>query len=154
LIREARLVVTTVHQAFLSPLLAESRFDVLIVDEASMVQPVALYLAAGLAKRSIVAGDFRQLPPVVCAKSVSANAWLRRDAFEAAGIPDDVKRGDYPPYLVVLTQQYRISEGICSLVAAAYDAGLTTDHSVHSRPDRTPRTARCLLRHLGVDGTR
>jgi hypothetical protein len=135
LVRDAKMVVTTIHQAYLSPLLADSRFDVVITDEASMIQPVALYLAAGLGDRAIIAGDFRQNQPVVHADSVSASAWLRRDAFEAAGIPDDVERGDYPPYLVVLTQQYRMREGICSLVAPAYDAGLMTDDSVLSRPE-------------------
>lgn len=135
LVREARMVATTIHQTFLSPLLADNgRFDAVIVDEASMVQPIALYVAAGLADRIIIAGDFRQLPPVVHSTTVPANAWLRRDAFEAAGIPDDVERGDCPPHLVVLTQQYRMRPGICSLIARAYDAGLTTDPSVLSRP--------------------
>lgn len=134
LVREAKLVVTTIHQTCLSPLLTDTSFDVLIADESSMIPPIGLYLAAGLASRIIIAGDFRQLSPVVHSTSVAANTWLRRDPFEVAGIPDDVARGDYPPHLVVLTQQYRMRPGICSLVAGAYDAGLVTDASVLSRP--------------------
>jgi superfamily I DNA and/or RNA helicase len=128
------MVVTTVHQTFLSPLLTDTRWDVVIVDEASMIPPVSLYVATGLGDRAIIAGDFRQLPPVVLSRSAAANAWLRRDAFDVVGIPDDVERGDYPPYLVMLTQQYRMAPGICELVSDAYDGQLTTDPGVIQRP--------------------
>jgi hypothetical protein len=132
-IQSSRLVCTTIHQTWLSPLLADMSWDVLVVDEASMISPVALYAASVLASRTVVAGDFRQLPPVVLSNTLDARTWLRRDAFEVVGIPDDVERGDYPEYLVMLRMQYRMAPAICDLAARAYDHQLITDQSVLDR---------------------
>lgn len=129
----ARLVVATVHQTYLSSVLTESSFDVVVIDEASMVSPISLYTAAGLGGRTIIAGDFRQLPPIAVSPSPVVAAWLRRDAFEVAGIPDDVERGDIPPYMVMLREQYRMAHAICELVADAYGGRLTTAPSVFAR---------------------
>ncbi len=130
----ARVTASTVHQAYLSPLLTEGAWDVLIVDEASMVAAATFYAAAGLARRIVIAGDFRQLPPIALSNSVAARAWLRRDPFDLLGIPDDIARGDYPDYLVMLQQQFRMAPEIASLAAAAYDHQLTTHPSVLDRP--------------------
>lgn len=129
----ARVTAATVHQGYLSPLLTEGSWDVLVVDEASMVAGATFYAAAGLARRVVTAGDFRQLPPIALSHSVAARAWLRRDPFDLLGIPDDIERGDYPDYLVMLRQQFRMAPDIASLAAAAYDHQLTTHPSVLDR---------------------
>lgn len=134
-VRHARVTAATIHQGYLSPLLTEGAWDVLVVDEASMVAGATLYAAAGLARRVVIAGDFRQLPPIALSSSVAARAWLRRDPFHLLGIPDDVERGDYPDYLVMLRQQFRMAPDIASLAAPAYDHQLITHPSVL---DRTP----------------
>lgn len=134
LVRRARLVAATMTQAYLSPLLIQAHWDVLVVDEASMVSPATLFTAAGLADRCVIAGDFRQLPPVVTGDSVAVRSWLARDPFEVLGIPDDIERGDYPPYLVMLREQYRMAPGICELVSDSYDGRLVTHRSVLDRP--------------------
>jgi hypothetical protein len=123
----------TVHQGYLSPLLTDGGWDVLVVDEASMVAAATLYAAAGLAGRTVIAGDFRQLPPIGLSSSVAARAWLRRDPFDLLGIPDDIARGDYPDHLVMLRQQFRMAPEIAELAAAAYDHQLTTHPSVLDR---------------------
>src|SRR5262249_31668303 len=65
IIDEARIVGATVTRLYLSPKMF-TNFDVVIIDEASMVLLPALFHAAGLAKEKvIVSGDFRQLPPIV-----------------------------------------------------------------------------------------
>jgi hypothetical protein len=133
IVDRARLTAATVNQSYLSPLLASGGWDVLIVDEASMVAPASLYLGAGLAQRVVIAGDFRQLPPVGVARSAAATAWLRRDPYQALGIPEDIARGDYPDYLVMLSRQYRMAPGIADLVSGAYDQRLETDASVLAR---------------------
>ena len=133
LLRSCVVAATTLHQTYLSPLLSSSSWDVLVVDEASMVSPIPLYSAAALAQRTVVAGDFRQLPPIALSNSSAARAWLRRDPFEVIGIPDDIERGDYPDYLVMLKQQYRMAPDICALVARQYDFQLTTHASVLER---------------------
>ena len=80
-----------------------------------MLMPPHVYWAAGLATRSVtVAGDFRQLPPVVESESPLAGT-LKRDVFEVAGIPDRLKRPEPIPYLVSLRTQYRMRPAICEI---------------------------------------
>ena len=134
-VRHAHVTAATIHQGYLSPLLTDDAWDVLVVDEASMVAGATLYAAAGLARRVVVAGDFRQLSPIALSNSVAARAWLRRDPFDVLGIPDAIAHGDYPDYLVMLRQQFRMAPDIASLASAAYDHQLTTHPSVL---DRTP----------------
>ena len=65
IIEQARIVGATVTRLYLSPKMF-TNFDVVIIDEASMVLLPALFHAAGLAREKvIVSGDFRQLPPIV-----------------------------------------------------------------------------------------
>ncbi|HKJ94654.1 MAG TPA: AAA domain-containing protein, partial [Gammaproteobacteria bacterium] len=65
LLQRARLVATTLHRASLPEQLRRD-FDVLIVDEANAAQfPTVFLAAAGTRERVVIAGDFRQLPPVV-----------------------------------------------------------------------------------------
>jgi len=60
----AGIVMCTLTTAYLSPLLADQRFDVLIAEEAGMATLPALFHAACLCRpRAILAGDPRQLPP-------------------------------------------------------------------------------------------
>src|SRR5690606_35996318 len=55
-VSHARVTAATIHQGYLSPLLTEGAWDVLMVDEASMVAGATLYAAAGLARRVVIAG--------------------------------------------------------------------------------------------------
>lgn len=130
----ARVVCATVAQTYLSRSLMAHSWDVLMVDEASMVSPASLYVAAGLAKRTVIAGDFRQLPPVSRARTDAANEWLRRDPFELLGIPSDIERHDSPDYMVMLQHQYRMAPGIAALVSDAYEDRLVTPASLLTRP--------------------
>lgn len=132
-VRHAHVIAATIHQSYLSPLLTDGAWDVLIVDEASMVAGATLYAAAGLARRVVIAGDFRQLSPIALSNSVAARAWLRRDPFDVFGVPDAIAHGDYPDYLVMLRQQFRMAPDIASLASAAYDHQLTTHPSVLNR---------------------
>lgn len=102
-----------------------------------MVSPVVLYLAAGLADRTVIVGDFRQLSPVCVAETPAAREWLQRDPFEAVGIPDDVERGECPDHVVMLREQYRMAPAIAELVAGAYEGALVTptlDHASNVGP--------------------
>ncbi len=128
-----RVMGTTVHQAVLSPLVRQ-QYDTVIVNEASTVPLAALYVVAGLAPRTILAGDFRQLGPVVKATSRPAQTWLARDTFEAVGIINNVERCDPPPQMAMLTEQHRMAPEICGLVSDAYASRLVTHASVLDRP--------------------
>jgi hypothetical protein len=138
LIERCRVLGTTIHQTYLSRALLRE-YDVVVIDEASMVQTVQAFVVASLAEskrgRIIVAGDYRQIPPVVEATTREAQRWLATDVFHSAGIPDDLARDDDVPYAACLNVQYRMSPGICSVVSNSfYEGRLKTDRSVRGRP--------------------
>ena len=137
LLAKCKVLGTTIHQTFLSRHLTR-QYDVVVIDEASMVQSAQAYVAAGLARprvgRVVIAGDYRQLPPVFHATSARAHAWLGTDIFHTVGIPADLERDDTPPYVATLDVQYRMSSGICTLVSDLfYEGRLRTDRSVRQR---------------------
>jgi nucleoside-triphosphatase THEP1 len=139
-----RVKAATVARAVVSPKLLD-RVDVVVIDEAGMVDLPSAWFAASLAgRRVILAGDFRQLPAVTkAAEDRKATAeerrhselWAARDCFHAAGLVENglVKLAD--PRLAALRTQYRMRAPICDVVnAVAYqDAPLQT-----GRDDRAP----------------
>jgi hypothetical protein len=133
-----RVMGTTVSKAVQSRKLMSS-VDVVVVDEAGMVNLPSAWCAAGIAgKRIVVAGDFRQLPAVTRGSGnrkaspedrLHSRTWMDRDAFHAAGLvgaDGTAVSGD--PRMVVLNEQYRMRPAICGLVnEVAYpDAPLLT----------------------------
>lgn len=88
-----RVLGATVAKAVQSRKLLDE-IDVVVIDEAGMVNLPSAWLAAGLArKRVIVAGDFRQLPAVTKGdgdreaseeQRAHSRMWTARDAFHAA----------------------------------------------------------------------
>ncbi|GAB2731610.1 AAA domain-containing protein [Kitasatospora kifunensis] len=124
------------------------RVDVVVIDEAGMVDLPSAWLAAGLAgKRVVFAGDFRQLPAVTKGEGdrkaseedrAHSRLWAARDAFHAAGLVTGIGSVRQDSRLVALDTQYRMRAPICAVVnAVAYpDAPLTTGRDDRSRiPD-------------------
>jgi len=132
---QCRIVATTVHRTFL-PGQVMRTFDVVVIDEASMLLGPMAFWVAGLATVGIVvAGDFRQLPPVVRSDGEYARRWLKRGVFEHLGVPAAVAKGDDPPYLALLEIQYRMHKDIGSFVSSTFYAGrLKTGEPVIGRP--------------------
>jgi len=134
---KCRVMGATVAKAVQSRRLLD-RVDVVVIDEAGMVDLPSAWLAAGLAgKRLIVAGDFRQLPAVTKGagdrhasdeERAFSERWAARDAFHAAGLVAGDGRVRQDARLVALNTQYRMRAPICALVnSVAYpDAPLTT----------------------------
>lgn len=141
LLRDCRVAVGPVHHVYLSRELC-GEWDVVIVDEASMVTGPQIWLAAGKARSQVVvAGDFMQLPAPVAHSRPEDVRWLSQDPFARLGIPDDLARDDDPPYVTTLTEQYRMSPAICDLVGSMfYDHRLRTACGVARR--HTPAWAR------------
>ncbi len=141
LLERARVLAATVYQTWLGGM-PERDFDVVVIDEASMVMlPMAVYVA-GLAQHSVVvAGDFRQLSSIVTSPDHVARRWLATDAFTEVGIPRALSAGDPPAYLAALQTQYRMRRPIADVVTALYydDNPLRT-----GRADRDPLTGRSL----------
>ncbi|MDQ1712108.1 MAG: hypothetical protein QOE45_1558 [Frankiaceae bacterium] len=140
LLDNALVVATTVYQTWLGGL-PEREWDVVVVDEASMLMlPMTAY-AAGLASSSVVvAGDFRQLPAIVTDTSPEVRRWLATDAFTAVGLPSMLAEGTPPPWLAALRTQYRMRPEIADLVSSLFydDNPLATGRSA------TPSTAGLL----------
>ncbi|MFJ3217554.1 AAA domain-containing protein [Kitasatospora sp. NPDC086801] len=144
-----RVMGATVAKAVQSRKLLD-RVDVVVVDEAGMVDLPSAWLAAGLAgKRIVVAGDFRQLPAVTKGdgdrkatedERSHSRYWAARDAFHAAGLVSEEGSVRQDPRLVALDTQYRMREPICRLVnAVAYpDAPLATGRADSSRIPANP----------------
>ncbi|MFE4633157.1 AAA domain-containing protein [Streptomyces sp. NPDC056773] len=139
-----RVLGATVAKAVQSRKLLDDT-DVVVIDEAGMVNLPSAWFAAGLArKRVIVAGDFRQLPAVTKGDGDRAASeqerahsrdWVARDAFHAAGLVDSAGRVRQDLRLVALDTQYRMREPICAVVnEVAYpDAPLRTGRGNNSR---------------------
>ncbi|WP_157752120.1 DEAD/DEAH box helicase [Actinoplanes derwentensis] len=139
--RDAGIVAATAHHVVLETL-RELTFDVVVLDEANMTSAVLAMLVAGAGRgHTVLAGDFRQLPPVARAETLDVLDWLHRSPFERSGIAQAVTRGEQPPGLAVLTEQHRMRDDIGRVVSRAFypDSPLRTAVSVAKR--RRPRRA-------------
>jgi superfamily I DNA and/or RNA helicase len=118
------------------------QFDAVIIDEASMLMLPLSFYAAGLAKeRVIVAGDFRQLPPIVLSDEPIAKEWLKQDPFFKSEIPKKIQVE--MPHLAQLYEQFRMRRQICEVVRElSYDR---LDTVREKRPDSMPLGVSPLL---------
>ncbi|HKG58169.1 MAG TPA: AAA domain-containing protein [Pyrinomonadaceae bacterium] len=133
-LNNCRILATTVYRTYLKGQVTRV-FDVVIVDEASMLMLPMTFFAAGLASKAVVvAGDFRQLAPIVASDDPLVSEWLKKDAFEKTNIPREVKGHAAPKHLAVLSVQYRMHRDICDCVNALFysDRPLETPKGIGS----------------------
>lgn len=117
IVDRALIVGVTVTKAYLSPQLF-SLFDVVIVDEASMVMLPALFNAAGLAKEKVViSGDFRQLAPIVQTEQKVIHDSIGGDVFRACQIDKKMQKERACKRVAMLKEQYRMDDQICRLIS-------------------------------------
>ncbi|HEY5946903.1 MAG TPA: DEAD/DEAH box helicase, partial [Kofleriaceae bacterium] len=134
-VAEARVVLCTLTNTYLSPVLRGQHFDVLIAEEAGMATLPSLFYAASLcSRRAIMVGDPRQLPPIVQSNDELVRRAIGRNVFEVAVA--DPERSDV---VAMLDVQYRMHPAIGSLVGSLFYAGRLTHgaastHEVTSRP--------------------
>lgn len=128
-IAETQVVGATLSRFVLSDDVWEWAPDAILLDEASMVSfPWILLAAVRVAKRLVVFGDFRQLPPVFLARTDEARRWLGADAFEVAGVRARIDDGEDDPRVTLLDTQYRMAPSIGGMVSdLAYSGRLRTD---------------------------
>ncbi len=118
--------------------LAEGPFDVLVVDEASQALTPALMLGVLRAKRVVLAGDHRQLPPTIISDK-AAREGLATTAFEVLAKDDAEARRSH-----MLTVQHRMHELLMRFSSGAFYDGRLTAH---------PAVAGHTLADLGVADT-
>lgn len=142
-----KILATTIYRTYLGKS-GPRQFEAVVIDEASMLMLPLVYYAAGLATQSVtVAGDFRQLPPIVMSDEPLASEWLKCDVFEKAKIPEQLARRQPTPHLVALGTQYRMCEPICAVINKLFysDHPLRSDSSVNRRNGRFPLSEAPLL---------
>lgn len=137
-LNDARIVGTTVTKLYLSHSMF-SKFDVIIMDEASMIPLPAVYYASALAKESVViSGDFRQLSPIVTSKEKAILDEIGSDIFFKAGIQEAFENKTGLKRTVLLNTQYRMPENVCRLVSPRmYRSELLTEYK--STPVEMPK---------------
>ena len=115
----ASLVLSTLTNCYFSPLMAEQRFDVVIVEEASMAVLPALFYAACLGRRkTVMVGDPCQLPSIVQSNADYVRKVMGRNIFEVA-----VAEPLSSPLVAMLDVQYRMHPLIGELVSDLFYAG-------------------------------
>lgn len=116
-LKNAKAVLTTAVQVCLVEEFKDVTFDVVIIDEASMMSMAMVALLATIPmEKLIIAGDFRQLQPIAVAQTEMAYKWLHRDVFDLNGI----SRNYLHPNLCMLTDQHRMTEPICEIVSDTF----------------------------------
>ena len=126
LLLNCTVTAATATQTYLKPK-QFNMYDLVIIDESSMLQLPAVAYVSGLAKEKVtVAGDFKQLPPIVNTREKDKHVseedwtvienWLEIDIFTKAGIADAVEKNKPPLNLVKLRMQYRMEKKICDLI--------------------------------------
>jgi len=129
-LNNCRVLAATSTKVYLKPEDFKS-FDVVVVDEASMlILPNAAYVASLSKDKVIFAGDFRQIPPIVSEqKSEMVKRWVGRNVFDEIKAEEILEKK--PKNFVTLTNQYRMHPKICGIINKHfYDGRLTTDDSV------------------------
>ena len=127
-LRDARIVATTLTKATITKQLDEQQFDALVIDEASMAPMPSLYFAVGRASQKVViVGDFRQLPPISVGETEMTRKWLARDIFSQAGIERAVNEGRDEPRLTRLSDQYRMHPHISAVSNKVFYDGKQRD---------------------------
>ncbi|WP_191565567.1 AAA domain-containing protein [Metabacillus idriensis] len=109
-VKEAYVIGATLAKAASDPAIYEDEYDVVIVDETSMAYVPQAAFAASLAKRVIVCGDFKQLPPIASSRHSLVEKWLKEDIFIRSGVADFTKH--LHPHMLLLKEQRRMHPDI------------------------------------------
>ncbi|MBT3296147.1 MAG: AAA family ATPase [Verrucomicrobia bacterium] len=129
-IEDARVILATMTTMYISQILLNERFDVVIIEEAGMAILPTLFYCAGLgSKKAIAIGDPRQLPPIVRSRDSYVHQAMGRNIFEVT-----VPEPHTSEVVVMLDTQYRMHPIIGSLVADLfYDGRLLNADSTLER---------------------
>lgn len=125
---QTRVYAATLAKMTLDKNLKNRQFDVVVVDEASMVSFLNAVAATLLAKEwAVFAGDPKQLPPIVQSERDEAIRWFGTNVFKWIGL-SSARNVDHLPASLLKTQ-YRMTHEIGGFVSRlSYDGQL-----VHGR---------------------
>ena len=138
----ARVIACTAYKPLIDKEIVAMNFDCVVVDEASMLPLPLYYSVAFLAqKRLVIAGDFRQLPPIVrigdnrspdnldnrLREILTSNPFVYSDVINRA-----------PKQLVALRDQYRMRSEISDLISSTFYPEHTLKTVAHKDDLSTP----------------
>ena len=148
LVKSSRLVFSTISNFILSTSLYESRFDNLIVDEASMMaMPSLLALGHKISKRIILVGDFQQLSPI----SIVKDDLLMDSVFEMSRV--NIRNTSHPALNQLLNQR-RSNEKIVDLINRTFYEGKLIPTAKHNEEiiNSSPFPGRVIALQKVTDG--
>ena len=133
LVSDARVIACTAYRPLLDRDISGMEFDAVVVDEVSML-PMPLYFCAAFRakERIVVAGDFRQLPPIVRvgntkqadAATNASDARFREiltaNPFTFTRLQDKTSTETSSRGLVALRDQYRMRASISDLISSTF----------------------------------
>ncbi|MGP1907781.1 DEAD/DEAH box helicase [Metabacillus sp. JX24] len=125
--KEAKIIGTTFAKAASDPAIYETDYDAVFVDEASMAYVPQAAFAASLGKRTILCGDFKQLPPIASSRHELTEKWLKEDIFVRSGVSDI--SGGLHPHMLLLNEQRRMHPEISSFTNRYIYQNKVGDHS-------------------------
>ena len=136
---DSQCVAATLAMLVINSTLSEREFDVVYIDEASMVSlPFTFAGAAQAAEQVIFAGDFRQLPPICHSEKREVKEWFGRNVFDYLDVSQRNANRVLPPFVSMLREQYRMTESIAQVVSdLSYFGKLITIEGMGVR--QTPR---------------
>ncbi len=112
-IYNASLVATTITKAYIDKAIRNMKFDIVIIDEVSMVPLPMVYWAASRTKSNItLVGDFKQLLPICRSDDELVKEWYKKNIYDFLGInsiEEAMKR------TILLDTQYRMHPDISML---------------------------------------
>jgi predicted nucleic acid-binding Zn-ribbon protein len=133
-IAQCRCLFATSTQVFLKPKQFAPAFDVVIIEEATMLLLPAAVYAAGLAKSQVViTGDYRQLPAIVMARDPASQRWLATDLFCLTNNADQVPGVQPRAPKLTLQVQNRMVGPICDLINPVFYDGLLQTTTAEDR---------------------
>ncbi len=130
LLNNALAVFATLTKLYVDAKLRTRRWDVVIIDEASIAMPpLVAYAAAHATRRVIIMGDFYQLPPIVRSRDGIAKEELGTDIFTRREIDQAVEKKGGHPQLASLGIQRRMDPAIAEVARTLVPyAGNLADH--------------------------
>jgi superfamily I DNA and/or RNA helicase len=128
IVKDAKLLCLTMVKASYDRLFLNNRYDVLVIDEYSMVSLPQLYCTAALAKeRVVLCGDHLQLPPICQSEEEFAQKWMGQSIYEWHEGKHEERLKRVPPgptklrpHLAILTDQHRMPPEISYLIRPWY----------------------------------
>ncbi|MBI9031146.1 hypothetical protein JEZ13_03935 [bacterium] len=111
IVKDSLVIATTVTKSYTDKYIDSMKYDVIIVDEASMVpMPMLFWAVSKSRERTIIVGDFLQLPPI-CLSEYNPN--FKKNIFDELKI-SNIELAEVKTKL--LNTQYRMNPDIAQII--------------------------------------